>query len=103
MTVLATRPEGYSITVCSCEVPYVGARKAGTVDRCEVCGFITPEQFDAIYNAIAAPAWSNGFALGEHHERSLWKWSAGGISRAVNGLRERPVRPKNPFLKDDNV
>lgn len=39
----------YRVIICSCEEgPYIGARKAGTVDACERCGFITPEQFQAI-------------------------------------------------------
>ena len=40
---------GYALTVCSCEGgPYLGARKAGTPCCCEVCGFITQEQLDAL-------------------------------------------------------
>lgn len=40
---------GYSVQVCSCpEGAYLGARMAGTPCRCERCGFMTPEQFDAL-------------------------------------------------------
>lgn len=42
-----SRP-GYAVTICSCDYPYVGARKLGTPDCCEVCGFMTPDQYAAI-------------------------------------------------------
>lgn len=44
--------DGHAVIVCSCEGgAYIGARKAGTVDRCEACGFITPAQLAAIQAA----------------------------------------------------
>lgn len=40
---------GYAVQTCICDDgPYIGARQAGMVDRCETCGFITREQLDAI-------------------------------------------------------
>lgn len=44
---------GYGIALCSCkEGPYLGARMAGTPCRCERCGFMTREQWDAIVEAL---------------------------------------------------
>jgi hypothetical protein len=40
--------EGFRVELCSCDVPYMGARKAGTPCCCEVCGFMIKEQYDAI-------------------------------------------------------
>ena len=47
-----TDPAGYSIRLCDCEVPYLGARKAGTPCCCEVCGFMTPTQWAALATAV---------------------------------------------------
>lgn len=43
---------GYSLIVCSCEVPYLGARKTGTPCCCEVCGFIMPDAMRALREEI---------------------------------------------------
>lgn len=40
---------GYEVVICSCDCgPYTGARKAGTPCCCEICGFMTQEQYDYI-------------------------------------------------------
>jgi hypothetical protein len=48
----------------------------------------------------AGPArvWRSGLQAGRNYERSLWHWSAGTLSRTVNGLKERPTEPANPYL-----
>jgi len=47
--VIATDPEGFSIVLCHCEEgPYYGARKMGTPCRCERCGFMVREQWEAL-------------------------------------------------------
>lgn len=52
---VASRIEtGYEIVLCKCPQPYLGACKAGAPECCETCGFMTPEQFDAIVNAVLA-------------------------------------------------
>lgn len=44
---------GYPIALCSCgEGPYVGARMAGRPCCCERCGFMVPEQWEAIRAAL---------------------------------------------------
>lgn len=43
-------------------------------------------------------AWEAGLRAGMEYERNLWKWQAGPMARAVNGLTERPTKPKNPYL-----
>jgi len=52
---LITEPEGYFVTVCSCNKATLGLRKPGSVDVCQVCGYITREQFVAMRNAILRP------------------------------------------------
>ena len=42
-------------------------------------------------------AWEEGLRAGEAFKDSQWQWSAGSISRAMNGLTERPQRPTNPY------
>lgn len=44
-----------------------------------------------------ATAWEVGYKAGREHERSMWLWQAGALSRAVNGLAQRPERPDNPY------
>jgi hypothetical protein len=48
---------------------------------------------------LAADAWDEGAKAGRDHERAMWQWQAGSISRSVNGLSERPVAPVNPYRK----
>lgn len=45
-----------------------------------------------------AAAWDVGMKAGRSYEGDMWKWQAGGISRSVNGLTERPSVPTNPYL-----
>jgi hypothetical protein len=54
--ILETDPEGYSINICECDTPYIGGRRLGTPDCCERCGMMTPDQFEAIKQAIRADA-----------------------------------------------
>ena len=51
----------------------------------------------AALRPIAARVWEEGRSVGKKHERSLWQWQAGTVSRAVNGLTERPTLPTNPY------
>lgn len=61
--------DGYAIVLCRCEpCPYIGARKAGTPDRCEVCGFMTPDQYDAIKASVARELADR--VLSECHEQA---------------------------------
>jgi hypothetical protein len=61
----ATAHDGYALIVCSCDDgPYIGARKAGTPCCCEVCGFITQDQLDA----VLAPDTGAGRVMGERED-----------------------------------
>jgi hypothetical protein len=41
--------------------------------------------------------WEKALQTGIEYERSRWHWSAGSLSRTVNGLTSRPERPANPY------
>lgn len=82
--------DGHAVIVCSCEGgAYIGARKAGTVDCCEVCGFITPAQLAAIQRAaadgIAKPALWAALAEVWEDEPTAAEWELAGVmaSRAI--------------------
>jgi hypothetical protein len=46
-----------------------------------------------------AEIWEEGRKAGHEYERDMWYWQAGALSRAVNGLKERPIWPTNPYLE----
>lgn len=61
-------------------------------------GDAIPPQHREQYKQMTA--WEAGFKAGQDYERAKWYWSAGSLSRAVNGLKERPTAPDNPFNEE---
>ena len=50
-----------------------------------------------------ADAWEQGAAAGEAYANARWQWSAGSVSRAMNGLdvHHLPERAPNPYAPPD--
>ena len=62
-----------------------------------------PSADEDVLAKAKAEAWDEGRRAGQKYERSAWQWQAGSLSRAVNGLTERPTAPVNPYIEKGQV